>query len=450
MSGNISKPKKGKAYFLIALVIFIAFSAVTRCSYVPHHFKTGYVNMNLPEDMSGPKRGFYFSVALFNQLKVMTLMTYMDVYEFLFLDSKPYIPTTKPAIFVINSKNTAIWSSKIKRYYDWDGDGFVEATAWPPAGSQVLFFDKNDGQEPDFLKTNSAMTWAVLHDLDNNKDGRLTKDDPSFSNLRISGTKFDMKPDDRDIHLFADLYSAINLKEAKLIRLDGKTEPIELVNLYENKVNSFYTRPVKLNPSVYRLPTIRGYGYIPYLHIAMSLDNELLEKVSAFKKCNIIDVFANPEESNAALRDIMFRWAGVDGIDPKSRGPFIDARELAYLEKITTQDFLQIRKWSNPRPYAAKDLRQAWSVVFQNQSARLIFQTCGRSLFHKNARYNPMYDSFSPGSGLNQQVISSLLQASKRLPKQEQKNFEFGLRNYLTVLPQKMPLQDQMFIMMQQ
>lgn len=438
-----------KAYFLIFFVGFLAFSALTRCSYVPYHFKTNYVDMSLSDNMPGPQRGFHFGAALLIQLKVMILMTYMSVYESLLLETKPYVTPTIPGIFVLDPQKTSVWAGRTKRYFDWDNDGFAEASAWPESGSQVLFIERQDNQKVDFVRTNSALKWDVLQNLDQNKDGMLTKDDPAFSTLKIwkFGKKY--KSNKPDISFFSDSYKSLNLKTLEVVTIDDEDKPIDLVYLLTNKVNSFYARPVKLNPAVYMLPTIRGYGYIPYLHIAMSLDNKLLDKVQTFSKCNISDVFSHPEETDAIMREILFRWAGVDGIDPSSRGPFIDARELAYLEKMMAQDFSQLQKWSNPRPYAAKDLKKAWQIAFKHQSALLIFQTCGRPLFHKDVGYNPRDDKFSIGSGINQQVVSLLIHSQKNLSEQEQNEYKFNLKQFIKALYQPIHLQDQIFMMMQ-
>ncbi len=378
-------------------------------------------------------------------------MTYMSVYEALFLETKPYVEPTKPGVFIIGSNNKINWAEKIRRYFDWDNDGFAEASAWPGVGSQVLLIEKESDHKISILKTNTALKWDVLKNLDENKDGMLTQDDPEFLKLMIWKVGDISQGNKPDISPFSEFYRSLNLETLKADRVDSKNDSIDLIYLRTDKVNSFYTHPVVLDPLVYKLPTLRGYGYIPYLHIAMSLDSNLLEKVQTLSKCNVLNIFSHQGETDAMMRDILFQWAGVDGIDPSSRGPFIDARELAFLEKFMARDFYQLQKWSNPRPYAAKDLKKAWQLVLAHESALLIFQTCGKSLFYNNAKYNPRTGHFTMGGGLNQQVVSLLLIHSKKnLSQEEQSEYIFNLKQFVKNLSQPMPLQDQIFMMMQQ
>jgi hypothetical protein len=83
----------------------------------------------------------------------------------------------------------------------------------------------------------------------------------------------------------------------------------------------------------------------------MSIDNtgtgNLLDLVGGFHDQTIGEIFDSSTTADA-VRAIMFRWAGVDGVSPTSRGKFVDGQELAFLEALMGQGFLQQGYARNP------------------------------------------------------------------------------------------------------
>jgi hypothetical protein len=107
------------------------------------------------------------------------------------------------------------------------------------------------------------------------------------------------------------------------------------------------------------LPFLRGYGLVADAPIAMTLDPTLLTMGQD------LQTLAGLSQFDAFLADIpafLFRWAGVEGVDPASRGAIYyggNARELAFLEKFTGLAFVTPTGTTNP------DGTPAWARVGQ-------------------------------------------------------------------------------------
>src|SRR5439155_5886499 len=127
-----------------------------------------------------------------------------------------------------------------------------------------------------------------------------------------------------------------DIKQTASFVIDGEVRDVVDAYFATDTVNTVYDDDYTLDPETLSLPTARGYGTLPDLHIAMSLDNSgtgnLEFLVSDFAGLSAGDIFAGDTTAMDAVKDVMFRWAGVDGVDPASRGSFVDAQELGFLE----------------------------------------------------------------------------------------------------------------------
>lgn len=441
------KPKKLKVFGLI-LLLLVVFSALTRCSFVPYEFHTTYVNISMPQGTPGFVRGIAYTRGVLSDLYVRALLGHMNLYEKMFLDVKPYKEPFIPGVLVINPQNHQIWQNKEAVYHDWEGDGFAEASAWPGAGERVLMNEVEPGKKWTPLSLDANTGLQGLSALNSNDDTVLDAKDPEFLKLKIwTIGKIDEKMP-QDVVAFHDVYEALDISNGMAIaKSPSETrDQIALVQLKTQKVNSKYINDFTLDAAVLFLPTLRGYGLLPDLHIAMSQDKDLKEMVMEFSKCDLLDAFANPAQTQIQAENILLRWAKADAIEPLSRGPYIDARKLHYLEKMMARDFYQKKKWYNPRPYAAKSLEGSWNTAYQQQISRLIFQTCGRSLFKSSNGYNPVTDYMDVRGGLNQQAIAGLLLKSKSLPPEQKGAVEESLRYFLDAVQKQISFRDKMFL----
>ena len=104
------------------------------------------------------------------------------------------------------------------------------------------------------------------------------------------------------------------------------------------------------------LPDLKGYGQVRSLHQAMVRDSVLKDLVVQFTLAT-----TNADRQSLAT-SIIYRWAGVDGFNPTSRGGWIsDGRMLFALEKFFGKEFFQFSNVQCPNPGTA-------ASIYLNQS----------------------------------------------------------------------------------
>jgi Ca2+-binding RTX toxin-like protein len=175
--------------------------------------------------------------------------------------------------------------------------------------------------------------------------------------------------------------------------------------------NTVYAGDFTLDPRAIFLPTLRGYGNLPDLYVAMSLDEDLLDMVADFTALSLpemIDAATNPD--SGPIRDILFRWAGVENVNPASRGAYIgDARILEFLEEFVGREWAASNT-QNPTPGIAHAavLQEAWKQAVAEIAFRLMYQTAtAHELFEGRAAYNPVTDSFAEEDALETVVTGT-------------------------------------------
>jgi hypothetical protein len=83
----------------------------------------------------------------------------------------------------------------------------------------------------------------------------------------------------------------------------------------------------------------------------MSLDSSLKTLVADLAANFTLVDFATVD---ADIKDILYHWAGVDGVSSTSRGANIDARQLEFMEKFFATPFWNTNSMeANPSPVAA-------------------------------------------------------------------------------------------------
>lgn len=103
-----------------------------------------------------------------------------------------------------------------------------------------------------------------------------------------------------------------------------------------------YTSGYTLDVRTLFLPTARGYGNLPDLHIAMSLDNEaggLLDQVATFATSRSFgELFTDVAGVRADVRGILMSWAGVDEAavaTHEDHGVFAEMPEFLFLRQLS-------------------------------------------------------------------------------------------------------------------
>ena len=159
---------------------------------------------------------------------------------------------------------------------------------------------------------------------------------------------------------------------------DGGTTQVGNVNFELDRLYSYYNREVKLNPEIVGLPWIKGYGFMPDLPIAISMDETLLNTV----KEAVVEI--DLTRLKERFEGIIFRWAGVENITAEELGiswAILSGndreRRLLHFEGGITLSYEQvgaIEKFVGITPDEVQDgirhrsgrfLLEAWNTMFQ-------------------------------------------------------------------------------------
>ncbi len=302
-------------------------------------------------------------------------------------------------------------------FFDLDADGFAEQTGWVTGGDGLLALDSNgDGRISNINELFGNATtdgFTILGALDSNSDGIISSGDAQFSNLRIwIDANGNGSTETGELATLAD-HGVVSLNLAatqtnttqngnlishisSFTRADNSSGQVADVWFANDQVNTQFTGEFPLDPRVFVLPRVRGYGEVADLHIAMSLDPALFAKVESLAACDP----GNCSDLGRQIDEIIYRWAGVEAIDPASRGGLIDARHLAALEKFMGQPWSGLNG-SNPQGIAAAEqLEEAWRILQANVGARLLVQGTFKSEF-LDVLYSHQDDRFTGTADFN-------------------------------------------------
>ncbi len=233
--------------------------------------------------------------------------------------------------------------------FDYAGAGFAVQTGWVGSSSALLVQLHQDGQ-PTLFGVQSGDGFADLAKLDGNGDGVVDSKDSAFGQLDAwFDTNQDGLIEAGELKSLSDLgITSLGVVAATLNQTvngntvvsgstftegNGTVGQIAEVDFATHGERSTFSPPVgfKVDSLAKALPQIHGYGLLPDLRTAMSLDSTLEGRVLNF-------VFSAPsmtaQQFDAAFTTLLYRWAGVDGIDPGAWGPNVDGRQFEFILKI--------------------------------------------------------------------------------------------------------------------
>jgi hypothetical protein len=237
--------------------------------------------------------------------------------------------------------------------FDFTGSGFATQTGWITPGEGLLLLDNGRGDTAvtadELLGAASGDGFADLAALDANGDGLVDARDPAFANLKVwVDANGNGKLDAGELYTLGDLgITAISVAAApseqningntvvgtstvSQTAADGSTvtRSISEVDFATSTIQTTYTPPQGFTYSdeALNLPQLIGYGNVPNLWVAMSLDSTLLANV---KNLVLNAGTMSSSDFDQAFQAIVQEWAGASGVDPTSRGSSIDARHLA-------------------------------------------------------------------------------------------------------------------------
>ena len=302
-----------------------------------------------------------------------------------------------PLVFDLGGDGiTTVSLEESNAFFDLDNNGFAEKTSWVGVKEGLLAYDKNgdgviNGGNELFGdrtlmkdgKTLASSGFVALAEYDDNKDGKIDSNDVIYALLRIwQDSDGDGIASAGELRRLVDLgivsiglsYSNtgvtdsannIQVRAGTFTLTDGSSRAVGEYLLNRNPVHSVDSSPIEISDSVALLPNVQGAGNVGSLHKAIMRDKSgslrgLVEQFIAEK-----DV----AKREALTEDILAHWAGVDSIDPKSRGDVFDARKLAVLEKFFGAEFQGI-----PNANSAPLLKSSYTKLFEVVYVSLISQ----------------------------------------------------------------------------
>ncbi|HMH16687.1 MAG TPA: calcium-binding protein, partial [Burkholderiales bacterium] len=250
-------------------------------------------------------------------------------------------------------------------YFDFSNTGFAQATGWVSPSDGLLVRDRNGngtidngaelfGNETLLTDgTKAANGFQALAELDSNGNGVIDANDANFGDLKIwEDLNGDGVSSPDELFSFSDAgVRSIDIAYTEsssvdpngnqhreigtFTRSDGSIGAAEDVWFKTDTLNTIQDQVLPITTAIATLPDIKGAGTVYDLHQAMVRDasGQLEGLVQSF--ANETDI----QSRNATLQELLFRWTGVDAIDPDSRGWF-DAQKLGVMEKFFGEQFI--------------------------------------------------------------------------------------------------------------
>lgn len=313
-------------------------------------------------------------------------------------------------------------------YWDIDSDGFAEASGWISGGDGLLAIDLNsDGyisEHTELFGNANGHTngFLALADYDTNSDDALTSADSQFSDMLVwidaNSNGFSEASELHTLNALGitsiDLsYSNVNYEVAgndilqeSTFTINGNTRTIVDAWFSYDDVNTRYVDSITFDDRVYGLPNLRGYGEVADLSIAMSLNTSLLLNVENIANSTLDDVLDPSFGLEQKINEIIYQWAAVDGINPTDT-TYVDARTLAFLEKITAQEYTT---QPDPTQGSSELMEHAFYEAYNSALSKIVIQAgLADNLFVTPPIYIPYKDDFEGSLALDFNSIEAFV-----------------------------------------
>ena len=303
-----------------------------------------------------------------------------------------------------NGVQTHALESQIVRF-DLDNNGFAERVGWTDGtdGFLVRDIDGNGriGNGGELFGNHTKLRngqkaangFEALKELDDNGDGKITRADKVWSELRVwqdrnqdawsaKGELYTL--DELGIAEIDTAYSDSKQVDAAgnahkqisaAVKQDGTRVSVADVWFTADLADTRQTGSWTPSEAISRLPEIRGFGNVPDLRRAMTANPALQATVENY-------LAADKTERKNLLDSLVYQWTGADKIKAEDHRGSMNARELAVLEALTGEGFLQRGVNPNPTWRAAEALLLEYNAFLQYVAAHL--QAQGKPIFEKS------------------------------------------------------------------
>ena len=310
-----------------------------------------------------------------------------------------------------------------KSFFDYDGDGFGERTAWASSDDGFLAVDLDgDGKittAAELFAEEPTVGFDALAAYDSNTDGVINADDAGYADLRIwQDADSDGITDDGELRTLAeagiasiDLAGAtdggststvgVNIRKTSTVTLDdGATRDVASVDFRFDNHSSRYLTDVEVDPTLADLPGLNGYGNVRDLDVAMTEDTVLRKQVEALDGLTAADAASFGQ----AVEAMILRWHRVEDVVEDGRGEYVDARHIAAMEAYAGEEYSN--SFVTGRPNAARAdagaaLQTTWDIYHSNVTARVLAQTeLGQELFPELHYYSQLSLELDAGTSV--------------------------------------------------
>ena len=256
-------------------------------------------------------------------------------------------------------------------HFDHDGNGFKELSGWVAPGDGMLMLDRDADSSLDngselfgnFTPLANGMLavngFQALAQFDTNGDGKIDANDPIWSQLKV----WQHDPEATDIgdpdssgilttlselgiqsintgyanSTFVDANGNAHKEIGSFTWNNGTTNSAEDVWFQTDKMNTIANEWLDVPEDIAALPDLQGYGNVYDLQQAMVRDTSGELK-------NLVEQFMNETDSDARhalITQILYKWAGVENVDPLSR-----AARIIYGNAIKNHAMKHLSTWT--------------------------------------------------------------------------------------------------------
>lgn len=295
---------------------------------------------------------------------------------------------------------TALAGSSV--HFDYDGDGLAERTGWVSPDDGILVLDRNGNGAVDggaeLFGSATQDGFAVLETFDSNGDGKIDALDAAFGQMRIwRDLDQDGVVDAGEMQTLTEAgIASISLArndlpgtnaghgvgyEAVFTRADGTTGNAQTIYFQTDRQDTRIDKTPNFTPAagVDKLPGLGGSGTI--FSIAHKLTNDV-DFRAAWTALTDNAGTLSPDQLHGQFEALLLRWAGVDGVAIDSRGPYVDARHLAFVEAFFGEGYREVRsdlgqevRTYPGRPYFALGIEASYQNVITVLETAFLAQT---------------------------------------------------------------------------
>lgn len=288
-----------------------------------------------------------------------------------------------PIIFDLNGDGSKTTTIDKGVCFDYENDGFAEASAWIDSNDGILVIDSNGNGKID----NQSELVTSLQSYDTNQDGVIDSNDTNFADLKI------LKDDGTLETLTQAGIASINTVTTSTGTTDSNGNTQVWSGTYtktDNTTAVFGDYILQVDPSysiatewldetdeIAALPDAAGSGTVYTLHQAMLRNSDLTTLVEEFVAAT------NDATRQTLLEQILAKWTGSENVSTTSRGDYVNGQHLAILEALMGDSFFQdYNQSSNPTQEAGDFLEQAYINKKTYVYSELMIQTHLSDLFN--------------------------------------------------------------------